>query len=173
MAVAATSQRCSTAATPGALTDAVAQLELFLRERHLDRMMRIARDLGDELVNATPPLAGANSAYQIVVHCCSMLEWWTRSVVLGEAVDRDRDAEFVAQGTVAQLADRVQQAGEQLSRDLRAMDLDAPPRGDAADYTGTLIAADARGILFHVFEELAQHHGQLELTRDMVMSSSS
>jgi hypothetical protein len=153
------------------LTDVAAQLELFLRERHLDAMMQIASDLGDDLVNVTPPLPEANSAYQIVWHCCGMLEWWTRSVVLGKYVDRDRDAEFVAHGTVAELSTRVQAVGDQLSRDLRAVDLDAPPRGDAGHYAGTLVAADARGALFHVFEELAQHHGQLELTRDLLTSS--
>jgi hypothetical protein len=33
---------------------------------------------------------------------------------------------------------------------------------------GTPIGASARGVLLHVLEELAQHHGHLEITRDLV-----
>lgn len=146
--------------------------EFFLLERHFDRMTAIAVDLGDEGVNVTPRLPGANSAYQIVVHCCGMLEWWTRAAILGLDVDRDRDAEFVATGTVAQLTARVGQVRAQFVTDLRQMDPDAPLRGDPSpEYRGTPVGESAGGVLMHVFEELAQHHGHLELTRDLVLSA--
>lgn len=135
-------------------------------------MTAAATALGDELINVVPDLPGANSAYQIVVHCCGMLEWWTRSAILGLDVDRDRDAEFVATGTVAQLTARAGQVRAQFIADLERIDVSAPLRGDpSAHYQGTPIGESAAGVLMHVFEELAQHHGHLELTRDLVLSA--
>ena len=133
-------------------------------------MLEIAESLGDERVNVVPELPGANSAYQLVFHCCGMLEWWTRESILGRPVHRDRAAEFAATGTVASLQARVRQVIEQLDEDLPLIDLDAPLRGPYADYGGTPIAASARGALLHVLEELAQHHGHLEITRDLVQA---
>ena len=142
----------------------------FLIERHLAPMFDIAASLGDERVNVVPALPGANSAYQLVFHCCGMLEWWTRESILGRPVGRDRAAEFAATGTVADLRARVEQVTRQFAEDLPQMDLDAPLMGPFADYGGTPIAQSARGALLHVLEELAQHHGHLELTRDLVLA---
>jgi hypothetical protein len=145
--------------------------DYFLLQRHFDPMVAMAVELGDELVNAVPDLSGANSAYQIVFHCCGMLEWWTGSAILGLDVDRDRDAEFVARGTVAQLTSRADEVRAQVVHDLELIDPAAPLKGEpSADYRGTPIDDTAGGALMHVFEELAQHHGHLELTRDLVLS---
>ena len=132
-------------------------------------MLEIAGALGDDRVNVVPDLPGANSAYQLVFHSCGMLEWWTRESILGQPVGRDRAAEFNASGTVAQLQARVAQVVAQLVEDLPRIELDAPLRGPYADYGGTPIAESARGALLHVLEELAQHHGHLEITRDVVL----
>ena len=140
----------------------------FLIERHLGPMLDIVADLGDELANTALSLPGANTPYQLVFHCCGMLEWWTREAILGEPVGRDRAAEFVSKGTVEQLRERVEEVVFGLERDLARMDLDAPLRGPYADYGGTPIAESARGALLHVLEELAQHHGHLEITRDVL-----
>ena len=133
-------------------------------------MLKIAESLGDDRVNVVPDLPGANSAYQLVFHSCGMLEWWTRESILGRPVGRDRAAEFGSTGTVEQLRARVEQVAAQLIEDLPRMDLDAPLRGPYADYGGTPIAESARGALLHVLEELAQHHGPLEITRDVIAS---
>lgn len=141
----------------------------FLVDRHLDRMTAIVGELGDDLVNVQPSLPGANSAFQIVFHCCGMLEWWTREAVQGIDVGRDRDAEFTASGTVGELTARVDVVRRQLREDLAVIDLHGPLRGDPSDhYKDTAIGRSARGVLLHVLEELAQHHGHLELTRDLV-----
>jgi uncharacterized damage-inducible protein DinB len=142
----------------------------FLIERHLQPMLQIVDGLGDELANTVPDLPGANSPYQIVFHSCGMLEWWTREAMLGVPVGRDRDAEFTATGTVDGLHRRVDQVSAQFRRDLEQIDLDAPLRTEHAGYTGTPISGSARGAMMHVFEELAQHHGQLEVTRDVLLT---
>jgi hypothetical protein len=148
-------------------------LSWFLVDRHLDRMAVIAAGLGDELVNYTPDLPGANSAYQLVIHCCGMIEWWTHSAMLGKPVARDRDAEFTASGNVPTLLRRVETVRAQFLRDIAMLDLDAPLLGDPSDhYVDTPIGRSARGVLLHVLEELAQHHGHLEITRDLARSLS-
>ena len=144
----------------------------FLLERHFDEMTAAAAGLGDDLVNVVPGLPSANSAYQIVFHCCGMLEWWTRAAILGLDVDRDRDAEFVATGTVAQLTARVAEVRAQFLADLDRIDPSAPLSGDPSEeYQGTPIGETSGGALMHVFEELAQHHGHLDLTRDLVLAA--
>lgn len=143
----------------------------FLIDRHLEPMLEIAESLGDERVNEVPDLPGANSAYQLVFHCCGMLEWWTREAMLGVDVGRDRPAEFVATGTLAELRTRVEQVTTQLRDDLPRIDPEAEPRGDVGDYAGTPIGDSARGAMWHVLEELAQHHGHLEITRDVLFAA--
>jgi hypothetical protein len=150
------------------------ELAWFLVDRHLDRMAAIVRELGDDRANVVPDLPGANSAYQIVFHCCGMLEWWTRAAALGRPVHRDRDAEFTASGSVPELLRRIETVRAQFLRDLPSIDLDAPLLGDASDhYVDTPIGRSARGVLLHVLEELAQHHGHLELTRDLARAISN
>src|SRR5437763_16530503 len=108
-------------------------------------MLEIAESLGDERVNVVPELPGANSAYQLVFHCCGMLEWWTRESILGRPVHRDRAAEFAATGTVASLQARVRQVIEQLDEDLPLIDLDAPLRGPYAGHGGPPDAGASAG----------------------------
>jgi hypothetical protein len=153
--------------------DRLAGWRWYLLDRHLDPMTAIADDLGDELLNVVPDLPGANSAYQVLIHCCGMLEWWTRHAVLGERVDRHRDAEFVASGDLASLHRRVDAVRAQVVADLARTDVDAAPIGALSGKDlGTPLAASAHGVLQHVLEELAQHHGHLEITRDLVTSAS-
>jgi hypothetical protein len=150
------------------------ELAWFIIDRHLDRMAAIVRDLGEERASYVPELPGANSAYQIVVHCCGVIEWWTHAAVLGQPVHRDRDGEFTASGSIPELLRRVETVRAQLLRDLPTVGLDAPLVGEPSEhYLDTPIGRSARGVLLHVLEELAQHHGHLELTRDLALAISN
>jgi hypothetical protein len=140
----------------------------------LDQMTAILVGLGDELASTRPDLLGANSPYAIVTHCCGVMEWWGGEMVAGRAVQRDRAAEFVATGAVSHLLDRVQAAKSRLRADLAGVEWDAPPRGavdpDDADLP---LGQTQSGVLLHIYEELSQHLGQLELTRDVLRASAS
>ena len=140
----------------------------------LDQMSAILVGLGDELASTRPDLLGANSPYAIVTHCCGLMEWWGGEMVAGRAVQRDRAAEFVATGAVSDLLDRVRAAKSRLRADLAGIEWDAPPRGavdpDDADLP---LGQTQSGVLLHIYEELSQHLGQLELTRDVLRASAS
>ena len=138
----------------------------------LDGMRAIARELGDARVNDRPPLPGANTAFGLVTHCLGVMTYWGGALVGGREIVRDREAEFTATGTVAELVDAVDAAEAQLRVDLDGVDPAAPPAlpPDPA-FQGPDRDLDRGGVLLHLFEELAQHHGQLQVLRDALLAA--
>jgi Protein of unknown function (DUF664) len=139
-------------------------------DRAVDGMAGIVQDLGDDLANQRPRLPGANSPYAILRHCLGVMEFWGGHVVAGRAVTRDRAAEFAASGPVADLLDAVEQAKHQFKADVAMADPGALPRGSHPGVApGELEMLSQGHALLHVLEEVAQHHGQTELTRDLLL----
>jgi hypothetical protein len=137
----------------------------------LDGMLGIAATLGDDLVNEQPDLAGANSAYAIVTHSIGVTDWWVGAMIAGHATDRDRDAEFTASGTVADLGVAVDALMTRMRGDLAEMSAAAPIRHPEYLPEGSPARAwNQAKALIHTLEELAQHHGQLEITRDVLVA---
>ena len=147
----------------------IAEEYLYFVDRALDGMSAIALSLGDEFANSTPALEGANSPYAILAHCLGVVEHWVGARVVGRPDLRDRRAEFRAAGPVGPLVERVARARAQLAEDLTRFAGDVPvaaqPKARFRPPTGTLTET---GVLLHVLAELAQHHGQMEITRDQL-----
>lgn len=143
-------------------------------ERAVDQMADIVAGLGDDLANRRPALPGANSPYAILRHCLGVMEFWGGQVVAGRAIERDRDAEFRAAGPVAALVVAAQQANGTFRADAATADPGARPRGIHPE-TGAdeLERASQGSALLHVLEEVTQHLGQLELTRDVLRAAAS
>lgn len=142
---------------------------LYYVDVALDGMVGIVTGLGDELANRRPELPGANSPYQILTHCLGVMEYWGGEIVAGRESVRDREAEFVASGGVAELAGRAKEARRRLAGDIAGVDMFAAPRNQPKpELRDTPMGTSAGGALFHLYEELAQHHGQMELTRDVL-----
>lgn len=140
---------------------------LYFAHGALDGMADVLRELGDDLANVRPDLPGANSAYAIVTHCLGVTEYWAGHVVAGRTVRRDRPAEFTAAGPIGDLIARVEMAKRQLGEDVAVADPAAAPRHEPPkDATKPDLTQGAA--LLHVYEELSQHLGQLEITRDVV-----
>ena len=138
-------------------------------ERAVDQMADIVAGLGDDLANRRPPLPGANWPYAILRHCLGVMEFWGGQVIAGRAVERDRDAEFVATGSVTTLVVATQQAKETFRADVATADPGAPPRGLHPDKGPLELETQSQGsALLHVLEEVTQHLGQMELTRDVL-----
>lgn len=139
--------------------------------RALDGMARILTELGDELANTRPPLHHASTPVQIVTHCLGVLEYWVGQGVAGRTIERDREAELGAQGPVAPLVARVYDAHVRLAHDLADADLTAPANIERGHPSLDLIATRGAALM-HAVEDLAQHHGQLELARDALLAGA-
>lgn len=138
-------------------------------DQALDAMTGIVLGLGDGAANRRPRLPGANSPYALLRHCLGVMDYWAGHVVAGREVQRDRAAEFTSSGPVAELAAAAQEAKRQFRADIAAADPAAPPRGThPAHGPGTLHMTSQGHALLHVLQELCQHLGQLEITRDLI-----
>ena len=136
----------------------------------LGEMTRILSEMGDELANERPAIPGANSPFAIVTHCLGVMEFWGGDKIAGRHVVRDRPAEFTALGRVADLVERIRVQSATFADDLRDMQPSAPPRSTANPKdSGLPLARSQAGVVFHVIEELYQHLGHLELTRDIIV----
>ncbi len=143
-------------------------------DRAVDAMTGIVVDLGDEAANQRPALPGANSPYVLLRHCLGVMEYWGGHVVAGRQVERDRDAEFRSAGPVAALATMAQEAKGRFRADIAAADPAAPPRGSHPTTGPDELEMTSQGhALLHVLEELCQHLGHLEITRDLLRASSA
>ena len=135
----------------------------------LDGYAAICRELGDDLVNER--VDGGNSAFALVAHVVGVMARWGRTVNRGIVVPRDRDAEFTAAGTVEEALALLAAGRAALHEDVAAAAPDQPPAnpptGRDRDEPGL---RSQGGVLLHVYEELAQHLGQLEVTRDVLLA---
>ena len=151
---------------------------LFFIDEELDGMAGVVIALGDDLANQRPDIPESNSPYAILTHCLGVMEYWGGFIIAGRNVERDRDAEFRASGPVQDLLRRTDQARQQLRADLSNLDPTAPPRGvpNPAFVPGGRSDADLPlgrtqgGALVHLYSELAQHRGQLEGCRDVLLA---
>ena len=137
-------------------------------DRALDQYVDALRALGDDLVGERPGFPGANSAFGLAAHVCGVMGHWARQVNRGIPVARDRDAEFEATGTVAEALALLASARARLHEDVAATDFRAHP---ALPPTAEHEAATQGDVLLHVYEELAQHLGHLDVTGDLLLAS--
>ena len=141
-----------------------------------DAMATILTALGDDLANRRPDLPSANSCYAIVNHCIGVVDYWAGSFIAGHRIPRDRDGEFWATGTVEELLTRLSAArarfGEWvavgLTEGVGDRNLADGIRGGSTR-AAVLATATAEWALLHVLHDLAQHVGQMELTRDILL----
>jgi uncharacterized damage-inducible protein DinB len=149
-----------------------------------DFLERLARDLiaelqdlPDEVLNRPLPWADANTLFALATHTVGMGEFWVLTLVGGQKIARNRAAEFQAQGRGAELIRRIEQWSaacrvllDQLP-DAQLNDLAQPP----AEFLATGGFGDApltqRACLLHVIEHSATHLGQIQLTRQFLLSA--
>lgn len=139
----------------------------YFVERTVRDMAAVVAELGDERACRTPDIPGANSAYALLTHCLGVIEYWAGEVNVGRDAHRNRAAEFTATGPVADLLDRTDRVLAQFALDVAAVagrtDVARPDEAWARRRERPLSPS---GVLLHVFQEVAQHLGQLEVIRD-------
>ncbi|WP_109006253.1 DinB family protein [Streptomyces rishiriensis] len=142
---------------------------LYFLRRAFDGMLGALEELGDDLGNTAPSLPGANSPYAIAYHCVGVADYWLGHVVAGRHVDRDRPSEFTAQGDAQRLRREVDGLFVRLEADLHGTLSSGPPRNaPPAEFQGPQRPLSVQGVQLHVLEELAQHHGQVQISRDLL-----
>jgi hypothetical protein len=146
---------------------------LWFVDRTLDQMVVVLRELGDEQASVQPALPGANSPYGIISHCLGVMTSWAGHLVAGREVVRDREGEFRASGDTETLIAKIDAARVQFRADVALVELAAPLRDAVSPGDANLPFGLRQGAaLFHIYEELAQHLGQLEITRDILISQA-
>jgi Protein of unknown function (DUF664) len=160
---------------PGSPTDGAVAVSaadyLWFADLALDTMSSIVAELGDELANRRPDLPGANTPYAILTHCLGVMEYWGGATVAGRTIQRDRDAEFTAAGPVGTLVRRAAEARSRLHQDVVGLDSAEEPSHIRRSADEPVPYTDTKGaVLLHILEELFQHFGQMELTRDALVA---
>jgi len=135
-----------------------------------DALAAVVTGMDDATLNRRPPFPGGNSPHQLVGHCLGMARRWSSTVNLGVTVPRDRDAEFTSTGSVDELLRQVAATRAAFEADVVATDLGAPPTDPPP--TGQPWLTSCGTVLVHVYEELCQHLGHLEVTRDLLAADA-
>lgn len=148
--------------------------EEFLQfcDEALDAYADILRDLGDDLVCVRPDLPGANTPFGLTAHVVGVMGFWARTTNRGVVVPRDRAGEFLAAGTVEQALALLAIGRARLHEDVAATgDGREPPRNPPTDQPEVERLTQG-ALLLHVYEEMAQHLGQLEIIRDALLAAT-
>lgn len=144
----------------------VATLADFCLDK-FDEIVDRVGSLDDATANTAPELPDANSPFVLLTHCLGMLRRWTSTVNLGVVIPRDRDGEFTATGRVADLLAAAAEVRAAFLADVAATDWSGAPATAAPAKYGPW-SETTYGVLLHVFEELCQHLGHLEVTLDIL-----
>jgi uncharacterized damage-inducible protein DinB len=133
------------------------------------QMLTLAELLDGPLLNKRPTPKNTNPVGTLILHCCAISEFWLGHVALGRATTRDRNAEFTRTTTAAECRTQVAQALTQAEADLQQLQQGAgQPHAMRARLPGD---GDDYAVLLHVIEELFQHLGQMEVTKDVLLSA--
>ncbi|CAN5526486.1 hypothetical protein BH09CHL1_BH09CHL1_31290 [soil metagenome] len=138
-------------------------------ESSLDSFVQLASGIGDDGLQWKPPAEAANSIAVMLTHTLGNARENVLEILCGEAVNRDRDSEFVDRPVTAEsLAEQWSELKARLVAKLStvpAIELDRvrshPRRGEI----------DGRSILIVATRHAAEHLGQAELTRDLWQAS--
>ena len=141
-------------------------VDLALRE-----MAGIVEQLGDDLANRRPPFRDANSPYVILTHCLGVMEYWGGATVAERPSSGTVRPSSPQRGDVGRLLRRTEQARRRLRADIGALDAAAPPASVRRDPDEPVPYTETKGsVLLHILEELFQHLGQMEITRDALVT---
>ncbi len=128
------------------------------------RIVQALEGLSPDALNWQPLPQNTNSLFVLATHLLGSEREWLHHTVGNRNVERDRAAEFRAQGDDvaalrAQFADVGRETDEVLSQ-LREEEMDVMHTGPRGRYT-------VRWCILHVLEHYAEHAAHMELTRQL------
>lgn len=131
--------------------------------------------LSDEELNTPVPLPDANSLAALATHTLGAGQYWSLTLVGGQAIPRDRPAEFRALGHGPELIARFEGWVAALQAMLAALPPEAlgplpnPPANRRLQAIGDA-PITGRDCLLHAVEHTATHLGHIQLTRQLVLA---
>jgi uncharacterized damage-inducible protein DinB len=144
---------------------------------------RIGRDVLIQLSGVSPEdlnrpldIPETNSLFALATHLVGSGEFWVLAIVGGQSIQRDREAEFRATGTLNELVNRYESwlaAIHELLDNLpdaemkRVIEAPAARRPFFKDEVITV-----RDCLLHTVEHCALHQGHIQITRQLLTASS-
>jgi len=138
----------------------------------LERVCELVRGLSAEQLNRKP-VDGGNSMFVLATHTAGNARAWIVGIAAGQALRRDRPAEFAAAGDdAAALIAGV----EAIARDVHAAAAGIDPARLGVRFTparelwgeGEPYEISVREAFLHVIEHASIHVGHMQLTRELV-----
>ena len=138
----------------------------------VDDLLATIRGVPDDVLNTWKPAAAGDDSHAmntfaaIAIHTVSAGEYMTLHAVGGQPMERDRDAEFVATGTLAEIEARYARwldAVHELVASITDADLDREPATDRYQDRGWRTGE----VLFHAIDHTALHVGHLQVQRQL------
>ncbi|EFH85376.1 DinB family protein [Ktedonobacter racemifer] len=136
----------------------------------LDRLVQCLDGLDENQLNWQPPAPHANSLYTLVVHTLGNAEENLLLTLFDQPSSRNREQEFVMKGQSADaLIAQWQALRERLQKTLLSLSSGDLEQEHLHPRRGSITGLD---ILIVVARHAAEHLGQAELTRDLVLAST-
>jgi DinB superfamily len=137
----------------------------------LDRLLQALDGLSEKQLNWRPPAPNTNSLYTLTVHTMSNAEENILYTLFDRTSPREREQEFLAHGSSADmLTTRWQDLRVQLQNAILNLSSEDLRRDHNHPRRGTITSLD---ILIIVARHTAEHLGQAELTRDLLLAINS
>jgi hypothetical protein len=134
----------------------------------LERALGCLDGLDAEALNWRPPAPETNSLYMIATHVLGNVEENIFQVLGGRQVGRQRDQEFVAHGSDAQvIAERWQRLRGEVQGAIAALSADDLERTYQHPRRGTLTGHE---VLLLVITHASEHLGEAQLTRALALA---
>ena len=134
----------------------------------LDRLVMLVGELDEAGLNWRPPASNTNSLYALATHTLGNAEENILQTLCGRRVSREREAEFAARGASAAVAERWRALRADLTEAMAALTSADLDREIAHPRRGALTGREA---LLVVARHAAEHLGQAELTRDLLLAT--
>lgn len=131
-----------------------------------DGMEKVLDRVDSDQVNELPGDWSTNTIAGLVVHCCELAPSWFETPGLGRDSERDRESEFTTTASVTDLRARI--ADSRGRCHLLVEEFDVGPTALDHEFRAFLPGGDRSdaALVIHVFEELFQHLGHMEVTAD-------
>ena len=153
----------------------IAEYVASIRQRFA-LMQEIAASLDDGALNRAPAVSEGNSVYALAAHTAGNARAWILGIACGQAMRRDRPAEFASSGDGAALRALLNETLAEVTEALASL---PPGRLDERLVPDTELwglheprEISRRRAVIQVIEHASLHVGHMELTRDLLKAGA-